>query len=463
MDSHQRAAQELGIRFLGTPLQAALELGLDLFAQAERVAFTRHIDQTGIETGIAIAAHEQPQTLCFAHAEHAHDGVVQLLLGGLEQLVAGEGFQDVAQALGAVRTRAQRRSCRHVAHLLTQQRYLARAHGIGLARKKPQKTMGTDHVAHVVHALDGDHVHGFGVVDPRTPIGLGHHQNARRLTVFIQRRGRSDIAVGVDILTVFAQQAETGAGYIDHGVGVVFADLYFALAIAQQREVIVGEPAQKGLGLFAFVDIHAAGHGIELGHDLLQLPTHRLPVADNTGQVAEVATHPLGQRVAIEPRGGREFQAQQGFLIAVFGAVGRAANIGGHTLGVAADPQNGVHHPVDIRASLAYRHAHGIDDEGHVIGEHQQRGIAITFAAVQIAGNDREIALLARRAQQLELLADGRIQRLDGSGRQLVEGDALEPGVDEAQQQVAALGGFEAACPCPHICNYRGYCAHHPP
>ncbi len=74
----------------------------DLVAQLARITLARQIHQEGIETAVAVAAHEQAQLVAVAQGADAGAQLEQLILAGLEQLVARQAVQDVAQVLAGM-------------------------------------------------------------------------------------------------------------------------------------------------------------------------------------------------------------------------------------------------------------------------------------------------------------------------------------------------------------------------
>ena len=88
-------------------LEAAPELGV--------VALARHVDQARDEPGERIAAEEQPDLLPLLQVQDLLGDPEQLLLVGLEQLVARIGVEDVDQRLAGVAGRRQVRARDHLA------------------------------------------------------------------------------------------------------------------------------------------------------------------------------------------------------------------------------------------------------------------------------------------------------------------------------------------------------------
>ena len=76
-------------------------------AQLAVVALARHIDEAGDEALQRVAAHEQGDALALLQVEDADRGVEQLVLVGLEQLVARKRVEDVQQSLAVVARRRQ--------------------------------------------------------------------------------------------------------------------------------------------------------------------------------------------------------------------------------------------------------------------------------------------------------------------------------------------------------------------
>ena len=98
---------------------------------------------------------------------------------------------------------------------------------------------------------------------------------------------------------VGAQDAEAGAGDGAQELVVALA-LELVLAVAEEREVVVGQPLEEGPALVELLGRSSGGGSlVELVDDLDDLGVHLVPVLDG---LADVAQHPLegvGDRVGV--------------------------------------------------------------------------------------------------------------------------------------------------------------------
>ena len=267
--------------------------------------------------------------------------------------------------------------------------------------------MGPDYVAGRVQALDRDDIHRLGVMNPGVTIGLGHHGQSRRLGIFVQHGGRRHITVGIHRGPVLAQQPQAGIGQIDHGLAVVVS-LDGAAAIAEKREVVIGQPRQKGLGFLALFAVDAAGGLIQIVNDLLQAPTHGAPVANYRVDIDQAGADLLAKRCAIQAGRCSKLDANQrlGRSRAIFAVVIVGGHVGKLSATVTTRLDHGVDDPVDLGTGGPDGHGDGVHQERHILGHADQRRVAAAGSVVDV--ND-----LGQRRAGRAWLCQQRIVRLD--------------------------------------------------
>jgi hypothetical protein len=184
------------------------EDGLEGEAQVGVVAVPRHEDQAGDEALERIAAHEQGDPRPLLERQDAHGDPEQLVLGDLEQLVAGVGLQDVGQRLAVVAVGGEAGAIQRALHLLAQDRDGARTARVGRRGEQADEDALARDVALPIEALHGDGIHGHRPVDGREAVRLGDEQ---------QRRLAQEMA---DVLGQGAQVAQA----LEDGEGLVAQD-----------------------------------------------------------------------------------------------------------------------------------------------------------------------------------------------------------------------------------------------
>ena len=102
-----RILGNLGVEGGNGAVEGALENALEALAQSGVVPVARHVDQTGDEAFEGVLAHEERRPLPFLKMQDTQTDVVQLGLGGLEELIPREGLQRVQQRLAVVTRRIE--------------------------------------------------------------------------------------------------------------------------------------------------------------------------------------------------------------------------------------------------------------------------------------------------------------------------------------------------------------------
>ena len=170
----------------------------------------------------------------------------ELVHRDLEQFLARVGLQDLGQVLAVVAVGVHAGPLQHLGHLAPQHRDPGDALVVGVVGVQAEEAVLADHLAGVVEPLDRDVVEVAAPVHGGPRVGLGEDQPLRVLGpgphLGRERRERGRPAL------VVPQDAQAGPGHRHQRHPLVAFD-QVVLAVAEEREVVVGEPAQQRLGL----------------------------------------------------------------------------------------------------------------------------------------------------------------------------------------------------------------------
>ena len=245
-------AREHGVRRLHRPVE--------LFTAERRLEDPRHVlsgrrvhavareqDEAVGEPPERVAAKEQPHPLALAERQDPHRDGVQLRRPGLEQRVAGIRFEDLDERLCVVAVERKSRGQQHALDLALEQRDLLCALAVRGARVQAEETPLAGDIALRVEPLDADVVEVRIAVDRRARVRLGEHE----------RRGLAGLVGGVGAegrarpARLTAEDPPAGLGTRDEvggrlrtGAGRVVQP-QVVLAVAEEGEVVVREPAQE--------------------------------------------------------------------------------------------------------------------------------------------------------------------------------------------------------------------------
>jgi hypothetical protein len=368
---HQVHPGERGLADHGAVVERAAAKGVEQdllqaqpYLRGEAVA--RQVDEAGDVAAVVVAAQEEPDLLALAQPQHAERDRQQLLDGDLEQLGAGEGLQDLDEVLAVVAGERDARAAQHLVQLGAQHRDAGDRLVVGDVGEQAEEAALADHLAGLVEQLHPDVVEVRRAVHGRLAVRLGDDEQALLADLGAQLGGHGGEALRAG--AVGAQDAEPGAGERLERLAVL-AVLQAVLAVAEEGEVVVGEPAQQLLG----VRHHAAGQRRRV---LAQLVggadgerAHLLVVLDRAAHVLE---HP--PQVGFEPAqyGGAglavdlDVHPRLGERQAGDVAVLRAEQAAGE---IAPDRQLGVDEQVHPDLVAVELHRHRVDEERHVVGD----------------------------------------------------------------------------------------------
>ncbi len=267
---------------------------LDPVGRVEAVARDEH--EAGHEALVAVRAHEQPHALTLAQLEDPDRDLVQVLDADLEQLVPRERVDDLDQRLVVVAAGHEPGALTDGLRLLAQHRDVGRHLVVGARRVEAEEAPLADDVALVVELLDADVVQVRGAVHRRAGGRLGQDE---RVGLAGQRaHGHRQLREARGLGPAAAQQPEPGV--LDR-VQRVLGEL--VLAVAEVREVVVGDPGEQRPRLRELVRVHARGH--RLVEQRLHALAHRLPVLDGGADLLEHARDRASRGRRSRPPGGR--------------------------------------------------------------------------------------------------------------------------------------------------------------
>ncbi len=242
-----KARLEIGHRTAERGLQ---ERG-DLLAQLGIIGLARDIDDGGDEAVELVAAQENARARPANQVQRAAQHGRQRLGGGLEQLIARPGLDQVHQRLGIVPARTRTGIGDDLGRPLAHQRNGARGLVIGLGREQAEEARLTVHAAAFVIMLDADIVGGHAPVHPADHGRLRDDDRFAPADKGADLGGENGRLAGAveHIELLVAQQAEIGAL---HHVGLVGDEIAILIAreqigaLAEKDEMIAGEPVQEG-------------------------------------------------------------------------------------------------------------------------------------------------------------------------------------------------------------------------
>ena len=255
------------------------------------VAVARQVDERRVVAAVLVLAQVQPQPAALLEVEHAGDDGAQLVGRGLEQLVARVRLQDLEQVAAVVAVGREPGAPQHFLDLAAHDRDAPDALRVRGAREEAEEAALADDVALGVELLHADVVEVRGAVHGGAAVGLGQYEDLVLAGLGARvggqpAEGRAHrVVVVAAVLRVGAQDAEAGAG--DGGQRVVLAQL--VLAVAEEREVVGGQPAQQLTGLLDVLGAQVVGGGLagQVVGDTQRRVPHLLPVLDGLTDVGQ--------------------------------------------------------------------------------------------------------------------------------------------------------------------------------
>ena len=259
-------------------------------AHGGAVAVARQVDEHRDVAPVGVAAHERPELAALAREHHVLHDRGELGGRGVEELVARVVLERVHQGLAGVAARVEAGAVHHLVDLLAQHRDPGDRLGVGGAGEQAEEATLADDLAVGAERLHADVVEVRRAVHGGARVGLGEHE--QRLLAGLRLGDRRQLGEGAGQVLVVAQDAEPRAGDGAQAalVGGVLVGLELVLAVAEEGEVVVGQPGEEvaplahlGVRQRRRVVGELADHGQHLG-------VHLGPVLD---RLADVAQHPL--------------------------------------------------------------------------------------------------------------------------------------------------------------------------
>lgn len=192
--------------------------------------------------------------------------------------------------------------------------------------------------------------------------------------------GRADgVALVAGVVRVGAQDAQPGARH--GGQRVVLAEL--VLAVAEEGEVVGGQPAQQLARLVEVGAGQVAGDRLllEAVGDPQRGVAHLLPVLDGLADVGQDAQQVGGDLLQVGPVGlPVDLDVDPRLDVRVVRQPGRRGRCAEHLDQLAGDVtahhELRMDHDVDAAALAGQLVGHGVDEEGHVVGDDLHHGVA---------------------------------------------------------------------------------------
>ena len=314
------------------------------------------------------------------------------------------------------------------------------------------------HLAVGIEALDAEVLHRRVAVHRRAPAGLVDDQQPwrQRQRAAVRVEPVEDTVVGFEV----SEDAETGIGPRVQAGAVVDQ---IVLAVAEVGEVLLGDPAQEREILGQFVGVERRRILLDLGDDLEHAVAHRQPVGDSAAHLLEHRQDLVAQRVE-HRRLGLPVDLEVHHRLVVVGllASDRLAGERDALLGIALDAEYRVHDQVAGEVVAVDRHAHRVDQKGHVVAGEVDDGVGRLPAVLLELGvvdvQFRHAALAA--AQQVEVSQGGTVEvgrvafgEVGGRGPSVVvtdevaeqlallRGDLVVDQLDQAVEDTLVLGG----------------------
>ncbi len=278
--------------------------GLDAQPDRRVVAVAREVDEARDEAAELVAAQEELGLAALLQVQHARRDLGELRRARLEELVARVGLEDLEDVLARVAVGAEAGQAEHLLGAHVEQRDVVDRVVVGRRGVEAEEALLAHALAAGVEALDRDVVEVDVAVDRRARVGLGDDEDGGVASGPAGSRREHESLSGRR--PVVAQQAEPGAGDLPRDVLAVLVR-EGVLAVAEEGEVVVGEPLEEAARLARLVGVGAGRRRrTQLARDGERVGTHLGPVLDGVADVLEhVAQRGPRRRAARRPAAGR--------------------------------------------------------------------------------------------------------------------------------------------------------------
>ncbi len=356
-------------------LQAIHEDLLDLHPALGGVDVTRDVGQGVGEAAVGVAAQEQADLVALLNLHDGHGGGKQVVHRGLEQVVAGQHFQHLAQFLAQVGAGVEAGATLDLGDLVADVGNAGDAVGVHAGGVQAHEAAFLDHPAPGVQFADGDEVRVGGAVHAARLGGLGEGQQHRAaqvvdgflldMQVGLGQAGAAQARNAQQGLLVIHQVA-AGLTLVDHG----------ELLVAEEGEVVVHQPVHEDLHLGQFGRVHLQLGLVQPGQQFAGLGGHGFEVGDGDTHLTQHVFQRLLQH--LESSGGGnpvDLQEHQRFLLHVLALGALGQHFLQRALLVAAHAEHAVLQGVDVVAAAVQLHAHRVHQEGDVRVQHFDGGV----------------------------------------------------------------------------------------
>ena len=175
------------------------------------------------------------------------------------------------------------------------------------------------------------------------------------------------------------------------------------LPIAEQGQMLVGQPLQEGAAFGHLRRRQGRGRGIELGDRLAQAGDHRLPVFDGRAHVAEHALDPVHQVCALlRVDQSIDLDVHPRFARGI-GRIAAQMDSREPAAGVSIDCEDGMHDQVQRQPLAIDLGRRRVDQERHVVVDDLDHRMPRSPAVLGHRGAEDADFRLARHAHRAEL------------------------------------------------------------
>ncbi|RMR97177.1 hypothetical protein ALP75_200938 [Pseudomonas syringae pv. actinidiae] len=352
-----------------TGFQAIHQHLLDLLAHFSGIDVTRHVGQAVAETAVRVLAQEHANLVALLNLHDGHDRGEQLVHRGLEQVVAGQHFDDLRQFLAQMRLGIEAGTTLDFCDLAANVRDLPHALAVHRRGVQAHEAAFLDDLARGVDLPDRHVVRVGRTVDTARMRGLGERQQHRLLKVFH--------CIVFDVQVFVAQPRTQQAGqaqerrFVVHQLTAVGVSAHFKLFVTQKGKVVVHQPLQEDLDFDLFFRIGVGFVGIDARQQIMQTRFHRRKIFDRNPHLAEHLLQLASQHVQLAGTGAAvDLQVHQRFLQHVFAGGALGQQLQQLAVRAAAHAQHGGLQGVDAVTATVQLGAHGVDQKRQVVMQH---------------------------------------------------------------------------------------------
>ncbi|MNX83889.1 hypothetical protein D3C86_1156680 [compost metagenome] len=465
LDARQRGFRQQRRELAAGAMERLHQQLLDALAQVGVVLVARHEDQARDKAVEAVAPHKEPDALVLLQPQDADGDLEQLVLVGLEQVIARILLEDGDQRLVQVALGQEAGARQDIGALAPRQRDLAGADHIGRGRVQPHEAPFAEQLAVGVEQLHAHIVEVAGPMHGRARVGLGQEDRRGPFDDARGGGGQRGQVVLARLAQRLAQDARARARYAAQEVLPV-ARHQLVVALAEEGEMVVQHPFEEGARLdrFRARGVRRVAHA---GDGVLSHLLHARPVFHGGAHVAEDAGDAGAQRLQPGTFAGTvHLEMHERFEPAggVAGRVGVVPPAQAHPqdrpLGVAADVEDRVDGGVERQAEPVDLHRDRIDEERHVVVDDlDDRMVRVPAVFLELrvvdpyargaghellgglpVGHDRAVEV--RYVAREQVLGIGQIVVVAQQGLQQPEGGGGEPLARERDEVIQQLRDF---------------------